>query len=220
MTSWFEVKHFTAHELGSPGASRPEINQRLIALAKCLDIYRFKCASFISGNNMTSVRIPVHCGHQIRVNNPASQHNFGRAADIHVEQNVGTQEHPIWKPVDLFRQWIMAEACSVKTLASTMDFVYRTFTEYDGSVLSKNQIDSWIRWMEFVYQQINIESMFVGIGLYGEWAHPGLHLDMRGGDVARWVRIGNNYVALNSENLIMALEASYPRTQDTGHVVA
>lgn len=212
MSSWLDVHHFTAHELGSPGAVNPEIDQRLIALGKCLDIYRFKCSAYLSGEPGATVKIPVHCGYQIRPDSPTSQHNFGRAADLNVLQNEGTIDSPRWKNVDLFKQWFLAEACSTRSLKNTMDFVLQTFVEYNGQVISVNRMDSWVNWMEFVYKDIHIESMFTGIGIYGEWNNPGLHLDMRPGNSARWVCIGKKYVELDGKNLIMALESSEPKT--------
>lgn len=38
-----------------------------------------------------------------------------------------------------------------------------------------------------------------GIGLYPDWNSPGLHLDTREDDPARWGRIGLEYVALNKD---------------------
>jgi uncharacterized protein YcbK (DUF882 family) len=63
----------------------------------------------------------------------------------------------------------------------------------DCSCEQLSLIDFWIACEKF--------NWFNGLGLYPDWATPGLHLDTRPGPPARWGRIGGKYVALNKQLL-------------------
>jgi len=57
--------------------------------------------------------------------------------------------------------------------------------------------------IEDILNIIRINRWFVGLGIYPDWKHRGLHLDVRG-RTARWGRIGDEYVSIDK-----ALEYCY-----------
>ena len=64
-----------------------------------------------------------------------------------------------------------------------------------------NAIDCYFLDVPLLTQYLAAERFgFGGLGLYPDWSHPGLHLDVRDcskqGYAARWGRIGNKYVEL------------------------